>query len=366
MKKGLFFTDERYTNINFDEANGVKKKINSQVKALNITEEMTCRLLVLPKIQIRHIFGLFVGSGYKQFVDEISNIDFIYFRRIIPVNNSLIKFLKEIKKNNNNCKIVYEIPTYPYDKEYRGFVEKISLCIDRFFRNELKKYVDRIVVVSNDDPIVFGIRTIKIINGVDCTDIPVQIPVINDKDIHLIVVAQFAHWHGYDRLIEGMNNYYKKEQSHKVYIHFVGGGSELQYYKHLIRQYNLSAYVFFYSLLYGEELANVFNKVNLAVCSLGSHRKGIYLSSELKSREYLARGLPIISSARIDVLPPDYKYVLYVPENESAIDIEYVVAFYENLSIKQSVPNMINEIRKFTEENCDISKTMRPVIEYLK
>jgi glycosyltransferase involved in cell wall biosynthesis len=365
MKKGVFITEGKSININFAEANGVSKKIISQVKVLNSDKEMTCKLLVFPVIQIRYIFWHVFGNGYKRFLDEVLDIDFIYFRRIIPVNNPLIKFLKKIKKHNHNCKIVYEIPTYPYDKEHHGFVEKISLCIDKIFRNGLKEYVDRIVTL-NDDSIIFGIPTIKIINGVSCTDIPIQVPSIYDNNIHLIAVAQFSRWHGYDRLIEGLNNYYKKNHNQKVYIHFVGDGPELQYYKHLVQQYNLSAYIFFYGLLSGEDLINVFNKANLAVCSLGSHRKGIYLSSELKSREYFARGLPMIASTRIDVLPPDFEYCLYVSEDENSIDIEYIVAFYAKLLINQTVPEMINKIRRFAEENCDISKTMQPVIEYLK
>jgi hypothetical protein len=75
--------------------------------------------------------------------------------------------------------------------------------------------------------------------------------------------------------------------------------------------------------------------------------------------------MPIISSTKIDVIPPNFKYCLYVPEDESAINIERVVAFYTSLLTEQSVPEITSEIRRFAEENCDMAKTMLPVIEYI-
>jgi glycosyltransferase involved in cell wall biosynthesis len=367
VKNGLFIISDKsdkYSNIISSEANGVKKKIYSQIKVLNIGNETVCRLLVLPAIRIRHIFQLTVGNFYKKILEKELNIDFIYVRRVIPVNNSFINFLKRVKTDSPECKIIYEIPTYPYNKEHRSVIEKIGLCIDKIFRKELKKYVDRIVTLS-DDVVIFGIPTIKIINGIDCSDIPVQIP-SGAHIINIIAVAQFAKWHGYDRLIRGLNNYYMKAQGQKICIHFVGSGPEINYYHQLVRRYNLSAHVFFHGPLSGRELTNIFNKSNIAACSLGGHRKGLYLSSELKSREYLARGLPMVASTKIDVIPPNFEYCLYFPEDDSSIDIEQIVKFYVSLLVNQTRFEMISKIRKFTEENCDVAKAMKPVVEYLK
>jgi hypothetical protein len=57
---------------------------------------------------------------------------------------------------------------------------------------------------------------------------------------------------------------------------------------------------------FGEKLAEIFNQSDITVCSIGNHRKGFYLTSELKSREYLAHGMSMISSANIDILPDDF------------------------------------------------------------
>jgi len=241
------------------------------------------------------------------------------------------------------------------------------LFIDKIYRSKLKDYVDRIVTLSNDD-YIFNIKTIKIINGINCKNIPlIQYKNGDKKNINLIAVAQFAFWHGYERLIKGLYLYYKNNNNNtwNVKIHFVGNGIELSKYKDLVIKYNLEKHVSFYGALHGSELDKVFNSSDIGIGSLASHRKNLYLSSELKSREYLARGLPIVVSTKIDCLPNDYKYCLYVPEDESPISIEKIIEFYCNIFQQDDNNKVIKEIREFAERNIDIKITMKPVIDYI-
>jgi len=365
VKNGLFITE-----INLNEKNtpsgGVIKKILGQIDTLNIEGQLSCKSLILPRPKYNRVFLFFVllfFDVYKGMVNDSGLYDFIYIRRIFPLNYGFLKLLKTIKRKNAKCKILYEIPTYPYDKEYRSFTLKVNLFIDRLFRVKLRNYIDKIVTFTNDE-VIFGIPTIKIQNGIQCADIQVRTPGIAAQNISIIAAAAFSFWHGYDRLIEGLNSYYKTEADKKVYLHFVGDGPSLNLHKKKVQEYNLSEYVFFYGFLSGEKLTEIFNRVDLGACSLGGHRKGYHLSSELKSREYLARGLPMISSVKIDILPPDFEYCLYVPGDDSPIDIKSVIQFYENITGLKSIPELTHEIRQFAEANCDMSKTMRPVIDY--
>jgi glycosyltransferase involved in cell wall biosynthesis len=367
VKNGLFITD---INLYVNDAltNGIIKKINHQISALNIEGQLSCKSLVLPKPNSNPFFMVMLFlffDIYKTIFIEILFQDFIYIRRISPTNYSLIKLLKKIKERNNNCKILYEIPTYPYDKEHRTIRTKVNLIIDKIFRKKLKKYVDKIITYSNDDKI-YGISTIKIKNGIRCCDIPVRSSKKLSENINLIAVAQFALWHGYDRLIKGLNNYYMQSSSFNVYLHFIGDGKELNSYKKLVKQYNLSEFVLFHGLLFGDKLTEIFNNSDIAVCSLGVHRIGITLGSFLKSREYLARGIPMISSIKIDILPDDFEYCLYVPEDDSSVNICNIISYYKGLLKNQTLQEITCKIRTFAENNCDISKTMRPIIEYLK
>jgi hypothetical protein len=272
-----------------------------------------------------------------------------------------------IKKINKSSKILLEIPTYPYEKEVKRLLDKMNLILDKILRNFLKKYIDRVVTFSNDD-MIFCIQTIKIYNGIDFLRIPINIEkTYKENEINFVMTAQnYTFAQGCDRIIEGLYYYYSNTiDKKKIFFHIVGGGIELKEYKLQINNYNLEEYVLFYGLLSDNELNDVFKISEIGVCPLGSHRKKIFLGSFLKSREYIARGLPMVSSTKIDILPDDFPFIKYVPEDESPVDIFSIVDFYEKLKIKYSPVDLAHSVRLFGEQICDISTTMKPVIAYL-
>ena len=368
MKNGLYLTT---LNVYSKESStqGIHLKILNQVKSLNIEDQTKCKIYILPAFKRRNhlltLLSMLFVDIYKKIYIDLYSYDFVYIRNIQPVTYSYIKMLKMLKKYNNKIKIILEIPTYPYNNENDTLRKKIVLLISKIPSLKLKKYVDRVVTFSTHNEIL-GIKTIKTINGITCADIHLRKPKPLNQDINLIAVAYFSYHHGYERLLEGLYNYYKQEFHEKVYIHFVGEGDEVNLYKKLVNQYQLSKYVIFYNALQGENLTNVYNIADMAINSLGCHKINIYLSSALKSREYLARGIPMVSSTKIDVLPEGFKFCFYVPEDESPIDIKTVVQYYNNLTAKYNVSEMVNEIRDFAEDHCEMTVTMKPVIDYIK
>ena len=367
-KHGLYIVNFGY-KITEDEKkkNGVLKKIVGQIKIFN-DAGFKVDLLNVSENKGNYLSKFFYSLFYKnQYLlnnyDAFENIDFVYVRHFSPVNRGCLGLLSYLK--NKGCTIIYEIPTYPYDGEHKGFKGFIFLIIDKIFRKKLKRYVDCIVTYSQDNTI-FDIKTVKIVNGIDCSAIsPVDITEYRQVAIRLIAVAQFAKWHGYDRLIEGLYEYYKHNPEKKVFIDFVGDGVVSQQYREMVSKYGLAQYVVFHGVLTGAALSAVFNQADIAVCSLGCHRIGIFLGSFLKSREYIARGLPMISSTKIDILPDDYQYIQYVPEDDSPIDMYAILNFYEKLQQKESKDIQIKTIRCFAEEHCDMKVVMKPVVQKL-
>ena len=236
--------------------------------------------------------------------------------------------------------------------------------VDKLFRKRLYHYVDLITTYSNDQQIL-GIPTLSLKNGVECSSIPIAAAKKQDMTLKMIAVAKFSFWHGYERLIEGLKNYYSVPREMGVFIIFVGFGDELERYVNLVKKYGLDSYISFKGKLGGVDLDILFDESDLAICSLGVHRKDISVSSELKSREYMARGMPMVSSVKIDVLPPEYKYVLMLPPDESPVDIEKLIMFYNRLKERYSVEQMRQEIRSFAEQNCDMKVVMQPVVDYI-
>lgn len=335
----------------FNEANGISKKIRYQVKALSEckVDVRLCHYDVAPLGGRRWLVNDEViadfGKGfiakiwkriyYSPIVEYVKreDIKFVYIRSYHNANPFTIQLVKQLKQVGS--KVVMEIPTYPYDQEYVTSTMKFHLTIDRCFRNNLAKYLDGIVTFSNAKSI-FGARTIRISNGIDFKAIPMKQHTNNTShELHLIGVAEVHYWHGFDRLVQGLADYYQSIPEYKVYFHIVGplsGEREKQTILPVICNHKLEQYVKLHGPLHGDELDLLFEKADFAIGSLGRHRSGITYIKTLKNREYAARGIAFAYSETdedFDHMP----YVWKVQADESPIDISELIKFQRSLNI---------------------------------
>lgn len=378
----------------FSEVSGISKKIRYQVKGLqqNGHEVHLCyydrgsnghwqrlveacpseSIFVLQDFGSGKLAGLLqrisYGAIYKYCVEQ--KIDMVYARCFMNANPFLNRLFGRLKEAG--IKAVMEIPTYPYDNEFEGFsrTERLQLHIDKRYREELARQLEAIVTFTNCDEI-FGQRTIRISNGVDLDSMPLHQRVDTSKELHLIGVAEVHYWHGYDRLIAGLGEYYEsfKVQCSKfkvpknIIFHIVGGVWKSEMYDddhapgfhELIEKYALQDKVVFHDQLFGEELNKVFALSNFAIGSLARHRCGISDIKTLKNREYASRGLPFVYSEN-DSDFDQQPYVLKVPADESPVDVARIVAFEEQLTMTPQ------QIRK-TVEHLSWKVQMQRVVE---
>lgn len=337
----------------FSKHSGISKKIHYQVKGLkeNGHDVRLCyygfaknrhRCRYVDNVVIKD-YGKGFIAGFRQRLNYYciydycirEKIELVYARCFQNANPWLIAFFKKLRKSGVHA--VTEIPTYPYDEEFKNFECKmrIELIIDQLFRNMLYQQMDALVTFSNAEEI-FGQRTIRISNGVDFDSIPLHQPsYINcqSSELHLIGVAEVHPWHAFDRVLTGLG-YYKG--SKKVYFHIVGGVHP-NHMKHiflpLIEKYHLQDRVLFHGQLFGDELTNVFNLCQFAIGSLGRHRSGVTNIKTLKNREYATRGIPFIYSEN-DSDFDQQPYILKAPADESPIDIQKIIDFVNSFKIQ--------------------------------
>lgn len=374
--KRLFF----FTLINFDnwKADGICKKILSQVDVfrqagyfveLSYFLNMDTYLDIDgKKIRLGEQKGLInKGTACRYILDYImdKHYDAVYIRYGFA-EKYFYRLLKEFRKKTK--KIVIEVPTYPYDREFAdGFDRKIILLLDKCYRNRLKKYVYRIATFS-DHNAVFGIPTIHIMNGIDFNEISARkVGAFKDDSVNIIAVAAMSFWHGYDRLLEGVGIYYHNHGIREVTVHMVGDGPEIDIYKKIVKKWNIENHIIFWGIKQGEELDAIYNRCNIAAEAFGLHRKDVAVSSSLKSREYAAKGLPIITSCEIDIfLNKKYPYIYRFPEDETPIDINRVILFYDRIYKNENENHVVHEIRNMAWQICNIKSTMLPVIQCFK
>ena len=336
----------------FSDESGISKKIHYQVKGLrqNGHEVHLCYYDFDPRGHRCRYVGNKVIADYgtgalaairsRTQLDCVYNycavnaIEMVYARSFMNASPILVRLFHKLNKRGIKC--ITEIPTYPYDSEFKGYPlkYKIPLYIDKLFRKALAKKMEAIVTFSNEETI-FGKRTICISNGIDLDSIPIHNPK-KQKDIHLIAVAEIHYWHGFDRLVAGMGEYYKlNPDARKVFFHVVGweddrGTTSNGYLtvEQTAKKYNIGQYVVNHGKLFGDKLDEVFNQCVFAIGSLGRHRSGITNIKTLKNREYAARGIPFIYS-ETDNDFEDKPYIIKAPADESPINIRQIIDFID-------------------------------------
>lgn len=364
------------TTLYLEKSNGISKKILAQVEALRnnkldtilchyarkgntrywaINEKPLEKLGNKPQIVLRKITNTYYNP-ILSYIKE-NNISFIYLRynhNASPIFNSFLKKIKQL-----GVRIILEIPTYPYDGEYNtcNLRYKLHARIERHYRKSLHKYIDRIVTFSNDNEI-FDIPTLRISNAINLANIPLRADKPQHEYIRFTGVANLNFWHGYDRLIEGMREYYAKAPAIKVLFDIVGDGVIKDELEKLSKRYNLTPYIKFYGLLSGSELDDIFKDTDVCVGCLACHRKDIKEVKSLKNIEYAARGIPFIYSENNDDFDKQ-SYIIKATPDETPINIHKVI---ENLSTIEHTPK---EIRN-TILHLSWDTQMQNIADYIK
>lgn len=132
-------------------------------------------------------------------------------------------------------------------------------------------------------------------------------------------------------------------------------------------RYHLEDHVLFYPTLSGKELDELYDDSDIALVSFGMYKLGFYGKlCALKSRECLAKGMPLVTGCEIDVLSPDYPYAKVFPNDASTVDIGEITALYQRITGSvASKEDLSGRIREFAREHVSMEAVMRPVIDYI-
>lgn len=349
----------------FPEHSGVYKKIQSQIKSLERSGFETVLFgsqneqgdmfigdtIIGPRMSLRKI-GQQVAF-FTKIVTLINDykISFIYYRFNGAANPYEYIFFSRLKKMG--IKMVMEIPTYPYDGEIAS--KNGIYYLDKLCRIPMAKKFDYVVTFS-DLARIFSQKTINISNGIDFNAVPLKNNIeVRSHELNLLGVANLTSWHGYDRIICGLSEYYNTANNDvKVKLHLVTGLENdcVMELKQLVSRLKLERYVYFHGELHGKALDKLFDEAQVAIGSLGRHRNNITQLKTLKNVEYAARGIPFIYS-EINEDFDDASYVMRIKADDSPVNIPSIIEFYQHIqaspiNIRASIASLSwdNQIEK--------------------
>lgn len=367
MKKGY------YVHFDVKGIPGVAKKLDMQIAELSKFYDMTeinirSAEVSLTTRLLRLLPGGAIARTYQEALEEINDPTFVYVRRA-TADKYYVSFFKELKARWPECKVIVEIFTYPYDKDDFAkwnawpFYFKEIAC-----RSRLKRYVDRFVTYTKDEEI-FGVSTICTTNGIDCNTVRCVRGEYKDKELHLIGVAYMQRQHGYERVIQGLAQYYKQRNNdYRIYLDLVGDGPEKCKYQRLAEKYHLEEYIAFFPTTKGEELEELYDRADIALAAFGMYKVGYYEPiGAIKTRECLAKGLPMISGSPIDIVNEGSVYAKIFSNDRAPVDMEEVLTFFENIKKQgKTKKNVAMTLRKYAEIHASMSTVMYPIVEYIE
>ncbi|WP_212935754.1 glycosyl transferase family 1 [Bacillus hominis] len=304
-------------------------------------------------------------KGFKEAI-KIIEPSKVYIRRISFVTNSLIELISDL--NNRGIKVFYEYPDFPdipwVKLKKKGISNLIKYRFEKNRINKLKKHLYRLVAISVDESIKDkDVEIIYIRNGIDINEIKVSERERETKKIHeinLVGVANLGFWHAYDRVLKGMQEYYRSSipQSIVVNFHIVGEGKEKRNLEGIVADYKLHDYVTFHGSKNGQELDRIFDKSDIGIGILGNHRKELYGDSSLKNREYCARGIPFVIAATDLDFPDEINFVHHINADDSSVNIDELINFYKQLGSE----DIKSVMREYSERNLQWKEKMKVIL----
>ncbi|EOL47510.1 glycosyltransferase [Enterococcus caccae] len=358
-----------YLSQDLTHAYGILEKINKQIdefekNGFHITKHINGKRNIFHLL--RNLMPFWSEQYFKTKNINWKNFDFAYIRKGAVLDKSVVQLVKEAKIQNPNIRIILEIPTYPYLNEFNGLVKLDIMIKEKKWAKKLSNYINKVVTYS-DDQEIFGIECINISNAYNFNELVLTQEENSDETIHLIGVATLCFYHGYDRLIEGLKDYYTtNEKKRKVDFTLIGDGPVLKDYQKLVKDYQLEDVVKLNGRIKLSDLDDYYQVASIGVDSLGRHRSGVTYNSSLKGKEYLAKGLPIISGVKTDLDDKNLPFYYRVPNDNSPVNIFALVDWYDGLMLDKSKNKLSTEIYSYGKNNFTFSVTFSPVIEYLK
>ena len=295
--------------------------------------------------------------------------------RFTSLDSRAICFYKRLKKENISIIIEFyshnleleALKTVQRNIKNRKYLEAMkglaSLQLNRLYFPKLHNYVDRIVTTT---PVgdMYGIPTINVVNGIDIASSVIRIKESNSYDFNIISVAMISPWHGYDRIIKGISQYYIAGGTANIRYTVVGDGEERPSLEKLVYSLGLQAHVEFVGIKLNEELIPYYNQADIAIEMLAGFRRTKGHISSIKMAEYFAKGIPVVYSGDGDSYNEEIaRYCYRVSNDDSPVNISRMIDFCKSLQSEEK--DVEKNMHDIASKYFDWSVTMKDLCDFV-
>ena len=261
-------------------------------------------------------------------------------------------------------RLVMEIPTYPQENDIpQKALYRLLLTLNNRFLRRFTRYVDLIALIGEKpEGLVYGCPTVNINNGANLARLPLRVPRNPADGVHLLLLATMNYYQGYDRLLGGYNEQTKRLP---LYIHLVGNDFDGTAKSLMAEAARLGVGERWinHGPQYGPPLDALFDGCDVGVGGLGESRRGRSVSTELKIRDYVGRGIPTVYAGEDDMLATPADFLLQLPNDESPVDLQAVYDFGLRMKAQTGVPE---RMRAYAKAHMAWEDQLRKVLETVR
>ena len=300
------------------------------------------------KIKYYKIINNFIISAITQI-----NPDFVYIRRICL--NVIFLNLKKISKLT---KILYELPTYPFD-----YTDSIKL---NFYQSIEKIYLMKIAVryITLYPAVIQNVckkndkKIFEISNGVDIDsyNISKRRKRKIDEKFNLVAIAHVNNWHGYDRVINSIDN---KNITFTIYSK---NTEEIEKLKLLVNKKGLNNQVIFKKLSDDVDIIEEINQYDVAVGGIGYYRRKALYDTSIKNKEYCAMAIPFIYTCKDKMFTENFKYSYKVISEDKNIDLNDIYNWYKEINSDDYITYMYT----YAKNNLSYDISIEKILKYME
>jgi len=242
-------------------------------------------------------------SAYSWLLKNADKFDVVVLR--YPLGDPLLAFYA---RKLNNLFTIHHTKELDEIKSHSGFVSKIHQTIESLVSRVVLRQVSGIIGLTREI-LDYELDRIKPVirpgfvssNGIDTTTLH-QLKDSRQDNIKLVCICSKPYvWQGLDLIVSDLIN----SNIQGVELHFIGDISP--------EMFGSDPRIFYHGMLTKSELEESLSVYDLGLGSFALYRKAMKEACTLKTRDYLAAGIPVYANHTDSGLPASFPFFINQP-----------------------------------------------------
>lgn len=309
-----------------------EKSLRCEIYKISFENDTPLQTPVSTEIIPKEAFGAAYFGAFRYMFDYAvdNGFDIVYFRRLM---SKIMYAGPHFKHLSKYCRIVYEIPTFPFDipaNRLYALRDKLEMLAYRLCRKHIS--ITSCCLYQHGRP---GDDWLLFENGIDISNYTIhKVPPLDGDDgvISMLMIANMQSWHRSERILYAIRDYKGKHKLHLI----VASPESAEYtaMKEKAKELGIADMIDFNGFLPISRINELAEDCHIAVGQLSGSEYGIMETHAIKHKDYCGLGLPMFSTCTDTSFPDDYPYYYFIKDTDAPLNLDKIIRWYEDIRDK--------------------------------